>query len=158
VILFLPGSNLSNPRGSGLRELLEQLMIMQWENARVSSERPLALIIVKLNRTAKILANYLARCPQLAKRNVKTTFVDGQCFCCASSLNTLLRSVRPPQRIEPELNLHYCFAKQKSLTNKKTYCAKKASQLSPFSTKSIPSSMMHTHFRLEYFCCTVEPR
>jgi hypothetical protein len=55
-------------------------MIMQWENARVSSERPLALVIVKLNKTAKILANYLARCPQLAKRNVKTTFVDGQCL------------------------------------------------------------------------------
>lgn len=55
-------------------------MIMQWENARVSSERPLALVIVKLNKTAKMLTNYLARCPQLVKRNVKTTFVDGQFF------------------------------------------------------------------------------
>ncbi|XP_028414405.1 uncharacterized protein LOC114537553 [Dendronephthya gigantea] len=71
------GSNLLNPRGSGLRDLLDQLMIIQWENARVSSERPLALIIVKLNKTAKLLANYLAQCPQLAKRNVKTTFIDG---------------------------------------------------------------------------------
>lgn len=52
-------------------------MIMQWENARVSSERPLALVIVKLNKTAKVLANFLSRCPELAKRNVKTTFVDG---------------------------------------------------------------------------------
>ncbi|CAB3996543.1 endoribonuclease Dicer homolog 3a-like isoform X3 [Paramuricea clavata] len=71
------GFNLSNPRGSGLRELLDQLMIIRWENARVSSERPLALVIVKLNKTANMLANYLARCPQLMKRNVKTTFVDG---------------------------------------------------------------------------------
>lgn len=67
-----------NPCGSGLRELLEQLMIIQWENARVSSERPQALVIVKLNKTAKFLANYLARCPQLLKRNIKTTFVDGK--------------------------------------------------------------------------------
>ena len=53
-------------------------MIMQWENARVSSERPLALVIVKLNKVAKVLANYLARCPQLVKRNVKTTSLDGE--------------------------------------------------------------------------------
>jgi hypothetical protein len=53
---------------------------MQWENARVASERPLALVIVKLDKTAKVLAKYLARCPQLVKRNVKTTFVDGECF------------------------------------------------------------------------------
>ncbi len=77
---------MSNPRGSGLRELLEQLMIMQWENARVSSERPLALVIVKLNKIAKTVANYLARCPQLARRNVKTTFVDGQYFSPFPSL------------------------------------------------------------------------
>ena len=77
--LFLD-SSLSNPRGSGLRELLEQLMIMQWENARVSSERPLALVIVKVNKVAKVLANYLARCPQLVKRNVKTTSLDGKYF------------------------------------------------------------------------------
>jgi hypothetical protein len=74
------GLNLSHPRGSGLRELLDQLMIMQWENARVASERPLALVIVKLSKTANILANYLARCPRLVKRNVKTTFVDGMSF------------------------------------------------------------------------------
>ena len=73
-------SSFSKPRGSGLRELLDQLMIMQWENARVASERPLALVIVKLDKTAKVLAKYLARCPQLVKRNVKTTFVDGECF------------------------------------------------------------------------------
>ena len=56
-------------------------MIMQWENARVSSERPLALVIVKLNKVANVLANYLARCPQLVKRNVKTTSLDGEYFC-----------------------------------------------------------------------------
>lgn len=60
-------------------------MIMQWENARVSSERPLALVIVKLNKVAKVLANYLARCPQLVKRNVKTTSLDGEYFCRISS-------------------------------------------------------------------------
>lgn len=59
---------------------MEQLQIIQWENARVSSERPLALVIVKLSKTAKALANYLARYPELAKRNVKTTFVDGSEF------------------------------------------------------------------------------
>lgn len=77
---FFLDFSLSNPRGSGMRELLEQLMIMQWENARVSSERPLALVIVKVNKIAKVLANYLARCPQLVKRNVKTTSLDGEYF------------------------------------------------------------------------------
>lgn len=76
-LIFILGSEDSNQHGSGLRELIEQLMIIQWENARVSSERPLALVIVKLRKTAKLLANYLARYPELAKRNVKTTFVDG---------------------------------------------------------------------------------
>ena len=77
---FRVDSSLASPRGSGLKDLIDQLTIIQWENARVSSERPLALVIVKLNKIAELLASYLARCPELIQRNVKTTFVDGKFF------------------------------------------------------------------------------